>query len=61
MNGEPDDPTKVHLSEEDLIEKAIPLTDQETVYYGTHLKRDKLSKLDQLVYVQPGQIIDLEE
>ncbi len=61
MNGEPDDPVKVHLSEDDLIEKAFPITGQETIYYGTHMKADKLSKLDQLIYAQPGQIIEVNE
>lgn len=61
MNGEPDDPVQVHLSENDLIKKALPLTGQETMYYGTHLKTDKFSKLDQLIYVQPGQLIDVDD
>ncbi len=39
LNGEDDDPEPVHLSRKELKEKALPITGQNTVYYGTHLKQ----------------------
>jgi hypothetical protein len=58
MNGEPSDPGKVHMSEEDLLEKAIPQSEGKITFYGTHLKMQKESKHKNIRYVNPGEIIE---
>ena len=57
LNGEDDDIKKVHLSERDLIDKALNITFNETDYYGTHLKSDKTSNIKKLKYVKNGDEI----
>jgi hypothetical protein len=59
LNGEPSDPQKVHLSEEDLIEKGIPNSQGKVMFYGTHLKGQKESSHKQIEYVYPGLVISL--
>lgn len=58
LNGEPSDPVKVHMSEEDIVKNALPVSGDRIVYYGTHLKRQKWSALGQIKYVQPGDLIN---
>ncbi len=59
LNGEPGDPVKVHMSEEDIISNALPVSGNRTVYYGTHLKYQKESKTGNIMYVKPGDVIEL--
>jgi phosphoribosyl 1,2-cyclic phosphodiesterase len=59
LNGEPSDPKKVHLSEDDIIAKAIPECEDKTIFYGTHLKQKKLSHHQNIKYAYPGEIIEL--
>jgi phosphoribosyl 1,2-cyclic phosphodiesterase len=59
LNGEPSDPMKIHLSENDLLTKAIEVTGDKTIFYGTHLKYQKESLHKNIKYVYPGEIIDL--
>lgn len=59
LNGEPSDPQKIHLSEEDLIEKGIPQSQGKVIFYGTHLKKQKESSHKQIKYVYPGLVISL--
>lgn len=57
LNGEATDAVKVHLCEEDLIDKAIPFSKDYTIYYGTHLKKEKKSNNARIKYISPGDII----
>ena len=59
LNGEPSDPQKIHLSEDDLIEKGIFHSEGKVMFYGTHLKRQKESSHKQIEYVYPGLVISL--
>jgi len=61
LNGEPSDPQKIHMSEQDLIEKGIPHSEGKIQFYGTHLKKQKESSCDQIRYVYPGQSILLSD
>jgi ribonuclease BN (tRNA processing enzyme) len=40
LNGRDDDPEPVHISPGELERKAIPITGENTTYYGTHLKEE---------------------
>ncbi len=40
LNGQKKDKKKVHLSHDDLIKYALPITKDKTIYYGTHLKKE---------------------
>ncbi len=60
MNGEISDPVKFHMSENDIIEKAIPFSEGRIIYYGTHLKTQKQSQHEEIKYVHPGEIILLK-
>lgn len=59
LNGEPDDPVPIHLSEEELIQRGFMLAHAETVFYGTHLKFQKKSNSDKIVYASPGMEIEV--
>jgi hypothetical protein len=59
LNGEPSDEHKVHFSESDLIQYALPITKGGTKYLGTHLSRNKKSRIDQLEYTVPGMKIEI--
>ena len=57
LNGEPSDPKQIHMSEKDIIEKAIPHSEGRVTFYGTHLKMQKESVHKNIRYVHPGDII----
>lgn len=59
LNGERVDPAPVHLSEAELVERALPITGSQTRYYGTHLKRHKESALQLLSYVREGMELEV--
>lgn len=59
MNGEPGDPRKVHMSEEDVIINALPHSGGRSIFYGTHLKYQKQSSNSGIKYVTPGDIITI--
>jgi hypothetical protein len=59
LNGEESDPMKIHLSENDIITKAIDICGDKTIFYGTHLKYQKESLHKNIKYVYPGEIINL--
>jgi hypothetical protein len=60
VNGEPSDPVNVHLTENDIITKILPVCKDNTIIYGTHLKHQKKSFHKNLKYTYPGEIIELE-
>lgn len=57
LNGEPSDPVKVHLSENDIITKVLPVSEDNIVFYGTHLKYQKESLNKMIRYTYPGEEI----
>lgn len=59
LNGEPSDPVKVHLSENDIIKNALPVSNGNVVFYGTHLKHQKESLNKYIKYTHPGEEIVL--
>ncbi|MCU0843409.1 MAG: MBL fold metallo-hydrolase [Spirochaetes bacterium] len=61
LNGEPGDTHKVHLSEADLIEMALPRCGDDVVFYGTHLKQHKKTGPGRIRYVKPGDHIEIPE
>ncbi len=60
LNGEQSDPEKIHMSEKDLFENAIPYGEGKIVFYGTHLKTQKESSHEKIKYVHPGESILLK-
>jgi hypothetical protein len=59
LNGRDDDPVRVHLSMRDMREKALPITGQNTTYYGTHLKCEFQSSIPCIKCARPGMVINL--
>lgn len=59
LNGKDDDPEPVHISIEDLRQKAFPLTGKTTTYFGTHLKAEFISTISGLKCAKPGMLIEL--
>jgi ribonuclease BN (tRNA processing enzyme) len=57
LNGEKNDKVKVHISEEDLITFALPNVKSGIKFYGTHLKKNKVSDNNRIKYVKPGDEI----
>ena len=60
LNGEDDDAVPVHLSMGELMRSGIPLTGEETKYYGTHLKQEFESPVSNIICVKPGMEINLD-
>lgn len=61
LNGERQDSHRVHLSEDELAEKALPLCARDIIFYGTHLKRQKPTGSGRIRYVRPGDRIAIPE
>ncbi|HSV97976.1 MAG TPA: MBL fold metallo-hydrolase [Spirochaetota bacterium] len=61
LNGEPGEAHKVHLSEADLAEKALPRCGDDVVFYGTHLKQNKKTGPGRIRYVRPGDRIEITD
>ena len=59
LGGEPSDQNRVHFSESDLLQYALPVTRGNTKYIGTHLVQDKKSRIDQLQYSVAGMKIPI--
>ncbi|MBN1577569.1 MAG: hypothetical protein JW913_13505 [Chitinispirillaceae bacterium] len=55
LNGAPDDAIKQHMSERDIVEKAIPVTGTSTRYIGVHLSEVGERDLDFLHYSRVGE------
>ena len=60
LNGEPDDPFQIHLSENDLL-KNISAGNSKTTFYGTHLKYQKDSQNRKIIYTKPGMEIIIDD
>jgi phosphoribosyl 1,2-cyclic phosphodiesterase len=59
LNGQDNDPIPVHLSRRDLREKALPITGENTTYYGTHLKKEFQSAIPCIKCAKPGMVIEV--
>ncbi|MFC1840131.1 MBL fold metallo-hydrolase [Thermodesulfobacteriota bacterium] len=57
LNGEKTDKVKVHISEDDLVTYALPNIKSGVRFYGTHLKKNKVSGNEKINYVKPGDEI----
>ena len=57
LNGQDDDPVPVHLSMQALRENALPITGENTIYYGTHLKKEVESPIPCIKCAKPGMVI----
>lgn len=57
LNGEKNDKVKVHISEEDLVKYALPGVKSDIIFYGTHLKKNKVSANNRIKYLKPGDEI----
>jgi phosphoribosyl 1,2-cyclic phosphodiesterase len=59
MNSDSSDKVQVHMAERDIVEKAFPVTRDATVYIGTHLKDNRVSRHKNLMYAMPGTRIEI--
>ncbi len=60
LNGEKSDRAKVHISEYDLEQYALPnIKKKDIKFYGTHLKEEKSSKNMHIRYLLPGKVIEV--
>jgi len=60
LNGEPDDPVYIHLSEKEIIEKVLNKKSINTTFLGTHLKYQKEISINKCIkYVYPGMVIEI--
>jgi len=57
LNGKADDPEPVHLSMSDLEQRALQITGENTLYYGTHLKEEFNSTIPCIRCARPGMVI----
>lgn len=57
LNGQKGEKHKVHISIDDLIEFALPITKNKTIYYGTHLKEEFEEDNDNIKCCRPGDVI----
>jgi ribonuclease BN (tRNA processing enzyme) len=59
LNGKDDDPERVHLSMSDLKQNALPITGEDTRYYGTHLVEEFTSTSPCIRCAKSGMVISL--
>ena len=60
LNGEKSDGAKIHISESDLVQYALPKIKNKNIkFYGTHLKENKISGNKQIQYLIPGEEIEV--
>jgi hypothetical protein len=59
LNSDPVDTAQVHMAEKDILENAMPVTGDATVYVGTHLKENRISAHRNLMYAVPGTRIEI--
>ncbi len=60
QNSGPGDAVKVHMAESDIIEKALPITGDATVYVGTHLRAERASRRAALIYASAGMELEID-
>lgn len=54
LNGDPGDVKPVHLSNNELVEKGLPISGNNTLFVGTHLRRRFQAKDHRIVCSEPG-------
>lgn len=59
LNSQPDDKIKQHLSEKEIVEKAISITGTDTEYIGIHLSGVSGKDLRNLHYSQTGETYEV--
>jgi hypothetical protein len=59
LNSDPSDKVQVHMAEKDIVERAMPVTGDATIYVGTHLKENRVSGQRNLMYAVPGTRIEI--
>ena len=59
LNGQKNDKHKVHLSIDDLLEYAVPITRDKTIYYGTHLKEEFKEVNKKIKCCKSGELITI--
>ncbi|MBN2418568.1 MAG: MBL fold metallo-hydrolase, partial [Deltaproteobacteria bacterium] len=59
LNGEETDTVRVHISENDLVQHALPNINKDIIFYGTHLKKNKISGNKNIRYLLPGEVLEV--
>jgi hypothetical protein len=59
LNGQDNDPHPVHLSLGELMQKAVPITGEQTIYFGTHLAEAFTDPAPNVRCTEPGMVIQL--
>lgn len=59
LNSDSADKKAMHMSERDIIENAIPVTGDATIYVGTHLKDNRIATQKNLIYATPGTMLEI--
>jgi ribonuclease BN (tRNA processing enzyme) len=59
LNSQPDDKIREHLTEEELMKKALPITGGATQYVGIHLSGVRTSNQEFLKYSQVGDVVEV--
>ena len=59
LNGDPADKSRGHMAEKDIVEKAIPVTGDATIYIGTHLRDDRITTQKNIIYAKAGTKIEV--
>jgi hypothetical protein len=59
LNGDSNDIARVHMAEKDIIDMAIPVTGDRTMYIGTHLQNNRVSGHEKISYAKAGTKIEI--
>lgn len=59
LNSDSSDMARVHMAEQDIVENAIPITGDATMYVGTHLKDNRISNHENILYSTAGTRIEI--
>jgi len=58
LNGDPADKAQAHMAEKDIVEKAIAVTGDSTIYVGTHLRDNRVATRKNIIYATVGTKIE---
>lgn len=58
LNGDSSDKIQAHMSEKDIVERAVPVTGDTTIYVGTHLRDNRVSEHKNIMYATAGTRLD---